>query len=280
MRDDPTPILEVLRGRRASWLKVGRKWTAVEPPSGLSEDSAFVALWKACFQIRGNEFGDGGRWGRRHFSNTGCANQSAAGNVKESMRKNLPLLCLLLAVSAVAFSEAAEPSEPPFYTLKIGDRLPQVDFVLADGSRIQRDDLLGRFVVIDFWATWCAPCIAAFPKLNKLDRRFADRPVDFYSVTYETPAKIRSVLEHQPLITAIGFDNDLATFKAFQAWGIPAIFDPEGIVVSALHPNHLTETVLETALAGDIPDVEQTRGWPDPEGAEEHFRSLLEADGR
>lgn len=195
----------------------------------------------------------------------------------------LKTLLLFFLLFAAPLQTAAE--DPPsdsagdiYYTLRRGDELPAVDFRLEDGRQINRESLLGRFVVIDFWATWCAPCIAAFPTLNELEKAFSDRPIAFYSVTYETPAMIAPVLEDNPLETAIGLDNDFATFKAFKAWGIPAtyIFNPEGVLVSALHPMHLTAEVLETVLAGEIPDVEQSRGWEDPEGAEEYFRSLVE----
>jgi thiol-disulfide isomerase/thioredoxin len=193
------------------------------------------------------------------------------------MHKSPVVLCLLLGLSLQPGLAADSPAEG-FHTLRIGNELPMVDFELVDGVRISRQDLLGKFLVIDFWATWCAPCIASFPTLNRLESAFADRPIAFYSVTYESPSKIQPVLDQHPLETTIGFDNDFATFSAFKAWGIPAIyiFNPEGRLVSALHPEDLTEQVLEEVLSGGIPDLEQSRGWPDPEGAEEYFRSLVD----
>lgn len=196
------------------------------------------------------------------------------------MLKTPVIFCILLGVllHPSTSTSSDDSKEGSYHTLRIGDELPVVDFGLEDGTRISRQSLLGKFAVVDFWATWCAPCIASFPTFNKLEKAFADRPIAFYSVTYESPAKIRPVLEQHPLETAVGFDNDFATFSAFRAWGIPATYisDPEGRLVSVLHPEHLTAEVLEAALAGEIPDVEQSRGWKDPEGAEEYFRSLVD----
>ena len=162
------------------------------------------------------------------------------------------------------------------YTLRVGDILPEVDFLAEDGRQVAREDLLGRVTVLDFWATWCAPCIAAFPTLNELERQFPG--ITFYSITYETPGKIQPVLAQHSLETPLGFDRDFSTFRAFRAWGIPTtyIFNPDGELVSALHPADLSAAVLETVLAGEIPEVEQAAGWPDAEGAEEHFRSLVD----
>lgn len=191
----------------------------------------------------------------------------------------LPALALLSSIAFAGGAVVASTSDgEEFHTLRVGDLLPAVDFALADGRRVGRDQLLGRVAVIDFWATWCAPCLGAFPKFNSLEEEFRDRPIAFFSVTYETPEKIEPVLAEHPLKTAVGFDNDFATFRAFRAWGIPVtyVFDDSGVLLSALHPDHLTAEVLESALNGQIPDVEQARGWPDPEGAEEHFRSLLD----
>lgn len=194
-------------------------------------------------------------------------------------RRLIALSIFLTALTPTATFADTEAKDPDaFYTLRIGDSMPEVDFQLADGTKVERQDLLGGYVLIDFWATWCAPCIATFPKLNELESRFSDRPIDFYSVTYEPASMTESVLVQNPLETPIGFDNDFTTFSSFRAWGIPAtyIFDPEGTLVSALHPADLTSEVLDAVLAGKIPEVEQSRGWEDPEGAEEYFRSLVE----
>ncbi len=196
------------------------------------------------------------------------------------MSRSFAILCLLPLLFAVPMLATEGEPEAPITTLQIGDSIPEVDFRLADGTPITRDDLLGRYSVLDFWATWCAPCITSFPHLNELQEEFADRPIDFYSITYEPESKFRSVLDENPLETAVCIDNDFATFVAFRAWGIPAAYvvNPEGVVVSVVGPWELTTEVVETILAGGIPDVEQNRGWPDPAGAEEHFRSTLNAN--
>lgn len=51
------------------------------------------------------------------------------------------------------------------------------DFCATDveGDELQRDDLAGRVVVVDFWATWCGPCVEALPTLRTIEERYGDR---------------------------------------------------------------------------------------------------------
>jgi thiol-disulfide isomerase/thioredoxin len=163
-------------------------------------------------------------------------------------------------------------------TLKIGDTKPALAFRLLDGHPAPTwSELAGNVVVVDFWATWCAPCVASFPQLNELEKQFAGQPIRFYAVTYEKAEEIKPFLVQHKLDTPVGLDNDLQTFKAFSAWAIPAIyiFDRKGTVVAVVLPNDLTKEVLQTALAGRIPQVKQAKGLDDPKQAEEYFRSLL-----
>lgn len=184
----------------------------------------------------------------------------------------LSLLALLLL--AAQGSGAAEKNT----TLKIGDAKPELAFRLLDGKPGPTwKELEGNVVVIDFWATWCAPCVAAFPKINELEKQLAGKPIRFYSVTYEPADQIKPFIAKHKLDSAVGIDQDLKTFKSFQAWAIPAfyIFDRKGTVVSVILPTDLTREVLETALAGKVPQVKQVQGLDDPVQAEQYFRSLL-----
>jgi thiol-disulfide isomerase/thioredoxin len=184
----------------------------------------------------------------------------------------ISLSLILLAAPVITGQEQTST------TLKVGDSRPELNFKLQSGRPGPTwSDLEGKVVVFDFWASWCAPCIAAIPKLNDLEQKFRGKPVKFYSITYEAPAKVAELLKTHPLRTIVGFDNDLATFKAFRSWGIPAvyIFDRKGSVVAAILAEDLTEAVIDEALAGRIPKVEQTMGWKDPAGAEKYFRETI-----
>ncbi len=165
--------------------------------------------------------------------------------------------------------------------LKAGDVPPKLDFRLLDQPTNEKnltwEDFKNQVVIIDFWATWCVPCRKTFPHLNKLEKKFKDRPVKLLSITYEPEHMIKPFLKKYKLDTQIGIDNDFKMFKSFKAWGIPMliIVNKKGKIAAVIAPSLLTEELIEQILVGQIPEVEQHPGWPEPKGAEEYFRSLI-----
>jgi len=190
------------------------------------------------------------------------------------MAKKTALFTLLIFVVTVSLYGQNLP-------LKVGDKPPKLDFKrLKNGSTdepLTWKRLKNQVVIIDFWATWCPPCIKSFPHLNALSKEFADKPVTFLSITYEPPNMLKPFLEKYKLDTIIGIDSDFTMFKSYGAWGIPMIVmvNQKGRIASVIHPNYLTNELIHEVLAGKIPKVEQAETWPDPEGAEEYFRSLV-----
>ena len=129
------------------------------------------------------------------------------------------------AIATIMITLAATPYVEPPLTLSVGEQRPAIDFKLLrlpEESPIRDwEELRGQVIVLDFWATWCAPCVAAFPHLNSLTARFRDEPVRFFSVTYESADQIEALLSEHELTTEVGLDNDFTTFKSCKAWGIP-----------------------------------------------------------
>jgi thiol-disulfide isomerase/thioredoxin len=181
---------------------------------------------------------------------------------------------LTVAHSLAQGSTSDSGVKPP---LPVGTLRPLLDVTtLMNGHHPTWSELKGRVVIVDFWATWCGPCIASFPKLNELKSQSAGMPIEFLSVTYETQEQVRPVLKKFPLHTTVSLDNDFRTFKAFNAWGIPSVFvfDTKGSLAAVVYPEDVNMALIRTVLDGRIPNVQQEKAWDDPKGAEAAFRAL------
>jgi thiol-disulfide isomerase/thioredoxin len=107
----------------------------------------------------------------------------------------------------------------------------------------------GKFVMIDFWATWCGPCKRAIPEVNKWAAKYKDQMV-VIGLSDESEQKVLSmkspVMEYYSAI-----DTKKRTKSAYQITGIPhvVVIDPQGIVrwqgFPFLPGHELNEAVLE-----------------------------------
>ena len=158
---------------------------------------------------------------------------------------------LIAAVLALACSASAQNNEP-----KLGDSPPRIRLQkllqAPEGAKADWAALEGKVVVLEFWATWCGPCVAAIPHLNELADRFKGQPVQFIAITDESPETIEPFLKRKPIHAWVGLNTDKAMFKAYGITGIPhtVIVSKTGKIAGVTHPVNLTESVLEDALAG------------------------------
>jgi thiol-disulfide isomerase/thioredoxin len=116
-------------------------------------------------------------------------------------------------------------------------------------------DLKDQAVVLEFWATWCGPCVEGIPKMNKMVGDFRGRPVTFISVTDESREKVETFLKSHEMYAWIGLDPSRAAEKAYGVHGIPAIFviDRYGRIWHKLSPSFFYKSDIEDAINAKPP---------------------------
>ena len=128
--------------------------------------------------------------------------------------------------------DAGSESAPNTPQAKLIDK-PAPDFELKklDRTLVKLSDLRGRVVVLDFWATWCGPCVASLPKITELGVEYRGADVDVIAVNIEqTGAEVRSFLDRAKIAPTVVLDSDGAVARAYQAQAIPqtVIIDRDG----------------------------------------------------
>jgi len=136
------------------------------------------------------------------------------------------------------------------------ERPPAPEFVVSDWLSA-RPNATGKVVIIDFWATWCQPCIQSLPHMNQLADRFRDDVV-VIGVTSERPEAVHAGLNRLDM-TLNDFHYSVATDpkarmqKALGVTGIPHIIvvTSDWTIAWKGHPTALTADRLEQVVVGN-----------------------------
>lgn len=73
--------------------------------------------------------------------------------------------------------------------LRVGETVPEIELPGIKDSIIRLSSLNGKVVLIDFWASWCGPCRAANPYLQKLYSKYKDKGFEIFAVSLDTKSK-------------------------------------------------------------------------------------------
>lgn len=143
--------------------------------------------------------------------------------------RNLILVVVIVLVGASVYLVSSSSSRPPSEWVKsvvVGDLAP--DFQLEDtkGNKVSLSDLRGKVVLVNFWATWCPPCIVEMPSMERLNEVLAGD--DFVMLAINTEENGRSIvpafLEKTPYTFPILYDNKGVVQKRYGVFKFPESF--------------------------------------------------------
>jgi len=115
----------------------------------------------------------------------------------------------VVAASSLAFWAAAGVSGTMLAACSGPQQAPNVDYTLLDGQRASLASLRGRVVLVNFWATDCAPCVQEMPRLAATWRAYAPRGFDMLAVSmsYDPPFAVANFAESRNLPFGVAIDN-------------------------------------------------------------------------
>ncbi|MBN2469905.1 MAG: TlpA family protein disulfide reductase [Anaerolineae bacterium] len=137
---------------------------------------------------------------------------------------------------------------PPHIGLSIGDKLPAFGLMTQAGEPFQLD-LHGRPLLVNFWASWCPPCVEEFPLLIEADRAGLPYDVVFVSI-WDDPYTFAEFLEDYPpdLRVMIDTANTLPGLYDLEFVPISVVIDSEGII-QLIQLGPVNESVVKFAAA-------------------------------
>ena len=144
---------------------------------------------------------------------------------------------LLIAALASAGLPVASAVERAFVPCAAGAETPALDLLRPNGEPLSLASLRGKVVLVNFWATWCEPCVAEMPSLQTLRDELAWRGFEVLGVNYqEGPARIETFVRRTGIAFPIVRDTDGAAARAWNARVFPSSFlvDRSGRVRYAL----------------------------------------------
>lgn len=186
------------------------------------------------------------------------------------MKKLLSLSLLLALAACNAPADQSASGKPAGAPKKDAPAPPLVleHFVSGDLKAVKGwQDLKGKAVVLEFWATFCDPCVENIPHMNELVENFKGKPVVFISLTRDSRGEVEDFMKTHPMHGNVAVEATGA-FRNFKVRGIPhtVLVDKDGVIRGFSYPSLVTPATVEALLAGKgaIPGIYSEK--PEKEG--------------
>lgn len=139
-----------------------------------------------------------------------------------------------------------------FAQLKSGDTVPNLNFTTvlnAPVKSINLDQLKGKIVLVEFWATWCGSCLVAMPHLKALQAK-CPKTLQVIAVTDETVKRAGLYIKAKPANFWFAVDTGRTIANVFPHQLIPhsILIGADGKFIAAINPEALTDRVIDTLL--------------------------------
>ena len=163
----------------------------------------------------------------------------------------MSLVCMLFVVmSTISFNASAK--------VPVGVEAPDFTLDALSGSKVRLQDLRGRVVMINFWASWCAPCRLEMPHLVRLHEKYRSAGFTLLGVNIDEDRKVGAAMaERVGVKFPVLFDTDKKVTRLYDMGAMPAtlIVDRKGRVrfahlgyeagVEALYEKHIREILKD-----------------------------------
>ncbi len=140
---------------------------------------------------------------------------------------------LLLGVFLVIVQGRGSKAGPEIRP-EVGHLAPDFTLPSLDGQTVRLSDLRGKAVLLNFWATWCAPCRLEMPTMDKAYQEYKSRGLEILAVSLDAGSNsvVKNFMQELKLDFPVLLDPDMEVLRLYRQFSIPATFliDKQGIV--------------------------------------------------
>ena len=160
-------------------------------------------------------------------------------------------IALILGVGWLIITDWWSQADPATLTAapRPGYLAPDFTLTTLTGDQITLSELRGQPVILNFWATWCAPCRQETPHFQAFHERHGADMVLLGINQRESAADVTNFVDEYAMSYPVLLDSDGSVYDAYQVFGLPTTWfvDSDG-VLTAVAPGGVTEAFLEEQL--------------------------------
>ncbi|HEY8462859.1 MAG TPA: TlpA disulfide reductase family protein [Bacillota bacterium] len=150
-------------------------------------------------------------------------------------KKLLVLGAIVLLITVLVWQNTSSGNAEVKAGTKVGNRVLDFELTGLDGKKVKLTEVIAknRVTLVNFWATWCPPCRAELPELNRFYQRYSQQQIALLGVNLqEEPSQVKSFVKKHRVIFPVLTDPAGQVARIYNVYAIPVTFiiDQQGII--------------------------------------------------
>ncbi len=170
------------------------------------------------------------------------------------MNKMLTAIVVMILTSGLLITGCTAGSEPS--TAVIGQAAPNFELQNLDGQSVSLNDLKGKPVLINFWATWCGPCVSEMPYIQEIYDEWSGKGLILLAINIgDSSSEAEQFLQNHNLSLPVLLDTGKVVARRYNIRGIPTTFfiDKDGIIQEKIIGAFTSKAPIENRLDKIMP---------------------------